>query len=624
MRKQIGGDPITSAFKEGIGTDSRPDYKDPAAPSFFGPLGFPWHQDRPVGEARMPDEYPRDGAPLWARYAWNGVDGYENPKNEQGVVKPVAEAEKRKQTFADEGVHVNPEPGILGDYAEVAAIGAKGSGKSFTFGMASNARVQKYPGMKMAIVANSYDQAWGSGAEKLAKVARAMGLEFQVRGEMMIDDFKHRNVYYFPKFNAKVCVLSFDNIDLIEGTEWDGFWFEEVQDCDIADIQTAVSRARRGVCPPFFYYAGMPDDKNHPMYEYFDERGIPVYEPPFEENEHNVEPTYKAQLKRNYRGTDVDRYLDGKRVALFKQEVIPNMRWGMHVEGRHESVDSRAATLTERLCTYDPYRKLLLGIDFNVAPMCMSAWQIKEWDFGQHTDDKRLKPVLCQVDEYELWNATTPTMMEDFLADYRDHPGGGMIVGDATGNRRDTRSPSETDWTIIKRKLAALDSFGVVPGLVKKRKSGGSGKKGKGGGRRGSGEIVYSNPNRRETINLLNNFMIDSDGDPRILFLRESDLSSGGAAGSVGNAEYDMTSKVDDSNDRSDDRSLPRTHFFDGVRYIVYFVNGRLIHPDPDEVGSRMGGAEVEEKNTFSGKQESKAGHLRAYLQNIGSNVWGN
>jgi hypothetical protein len=368
MRKNRESDPVVDAFRAGIGGNDRPDYKDPAADKFFGPLGFPWGDP---GE--RPAEYPRDGAPLWARYAWNGMDGYENPKNDQGIVKPTELAQERKEFFAEEGVDVDPEPGILGDYAEIAAVGAKGSGKSFTFGMASNARVQRYPGFKMAIVANSYDQAWGSGAEKLAKVAREMGLEFVVRGEMMIDDFKHRNVYYFPNFNSKVCVLSFDNIELIEGTEWDGFWFEEIQDCEIEDIQTAVSRARRGVCPPFFYYAGMPDDRNHPMYDYFEERSIPVFEPPFEENEHNVEPTYKAQLRRNYRGADVDRYLDGKRVALFKQKVIPNMRWGMHVEGRHESVETGAATLTQRLCTYDPYRKLILGIDFNVSPMCMGA-----------------------------------------------------------------------------------------------------------------------------------------------------------------------------------------------------------------------------------------------------------
>jgi len=592
MRRQnSGSDPIASAFRAGIGGNDRPNYKDPASATFFGPVEAP---------DTLPDEYPRDGAPLWARYAWNGADGYENVHNDQGIVRPGVCAQKRKEYFAGQGIDVNPEPNIMGDYAEVAAVGAKGSGKSFTFGMASCGRAQKFPGFKMAIVANSYDQAWGSGAEKLAKVARAMGLEFVVRGEMMIDDFKHRNVYYFPNFNSKVCILSFDNIDLIEGTEWDGFWFEEIQDCDIGDIQTAVSRARRGVCPPFFYYAGMPDDKNHPMYDYFEERHIPVYEPSFYENAHNVEPTYAAQLKRNYRGTDVDRYLDGKRVALFKQQVIPNMRWGMHVEGRHESVDASAASLTERLCTYDPYRRLILGIDFNVAPMCMSAWQVKEWDFGQHTAERRMKPVLCQVDEYEIWNATTQDMMIDFLTDYKDHPGGGVVVGDATGNRRDTRSPSETDWTIIRKHLSDLDHFGVIPGLVKKRKSV------TGRTRRGEGHITYSNPNRRETINLLNNFMIDEDGDPRILFLPESQYESGGVAASVAGAEYDMTSKVDDSNDKSDDRSLPRTHFFDGVRYVVYFVNGRLIHPDSEEVKSVMRRVDVDSRSIFSKTQRGR------------------
>jgi len=486
---------------------------------------------------------------------------------------------------------------------------------SFTFGMASNARVQDYPGFKMAIVANSYDQAWGSGAEKLAKVARAMGLEFKVRGEMMIDDFKHRNVYYFPNFNSKVCVLSFDNIDLIEGTEWDGFWFEEIQDCDIEDIQTAVSRARRGVCAPFFYYAGMPDDKNHPMYDYFEERGIPIFEPSFYENEHNVEPTYAAQLKRNYRGTDVDRYLEGKRVALFKQEVIPDMNWSVHVDGRHSSVAHDGATLTEKLCSYDPYRKLILGIDFNVAPMCMSAWQVKEWDFANHVSHvQRMKPVICQVDEWELWNATTQGMMNAFLEDYQDHPGGGLIVGDATGNKRDTRSPSETDWTIIKKALSSVSSFGVLQGLVKQRS-----KRKKG---RGESTITYSNPPVRETINILNNFMNDEDGDPRMLFLPDSGLESGGVPASVAAAEYDMTSKVDDTNDRSDDRSLPRTHFFDTARYIAYFANGRLIQPNAKTRGS-MGGAEVEEKNTFSNEEDDKVRGVKGYLKNVGKSVFG-
>ena len=595
MRRQEK-DPLVSAFRQGIGAeDHRPDYKDPMDEKFFG-----------------------SNPPEWAEYAWYGRDGYENPMNEQGIVKPTECAQQRADFYAKEGIDVTPEPHILGDYAELAAVGAKGSGKSFTLAMAQVARIQKYPGIKIGLVANSYDQAWGSGAEKLANVARAMGIDFTVRGEMMIDDFKHRNVYYFPEFNAKVCILSFDNIDLIEGTSWDGFHFEEVQDCDIGDMQTAVSRARRGVCPPFFYYAGMPDDKNHPMYDYFEERGIPIYEPSFYENQENVEPSYAANLKRNYRGTDVDRYLEGKRVALFKQSVIPDMRWGMHVEGHHESVNARAGTLTERLCTYDPYRKIILGIDFNVSPMCMGAWQIKEWDFAQHTaEDRRVKRVLCQIDEFEVWNATTPDMMDEFLLDYDEHPGGGVIVGDATGNRRDTRSPSETDWTIIKKKLSVIDRFAVIPGLVKKRKGSVSG----GSGRGGNAGVTYTNPNRRKTINLLNNFMIDTDGDPRILFLPESDLPSGGLAKSVGSAEYDMTSKVDDSNDRSDDRTLPRTHFFDGARYVTYFVNDRFIRIDPDKAGGMDGAEAGGESRLYTGtsgrrgRGGGRGGAIRGYQQ---------
>ena len=50
--------------------------------------------------------------------------------------------------------------------------------------------------------------------------------------------------------------------------------------------------------------------------------------------------------------------------------------------------------------------------------------------------------------------------------------------------------------------------------------------------------------------------------------------------------------------------------------YVVYFVNGRLIHPDEDEVGGNMGGAEVETKNTFAkGRSVDKAGQVKAYLE---------
>jgi len=163
-----------------------------------------------------------------------------------------------------------------------------------------------------------------------------------------------------------------------------------------------------------------------------------------------------------------------------------------------------------------------------------------------------------------------------------------------------------------RKNLAGIDSFGVVPELVKQRSD---------GDKHGNKSITHSNPPVRETINL-NNFMIDEDGDPRILFIPESNLQSGGVPASVANAEYDMTSKMDNTNDRSEDRSLPRTHFFDGARYVVCFVNGRLIHLNPSEMKDRMDGAEVEEKTTFSNEEEGKVRAMRS-LQNTGGITFG-
>lgn len=555
----LSSDPIADAFEEGLAGEGRPDYKDPMDPKYFGPVAAP------EGMPESEDDLPRTGAPLWVHFAWTGTDGYLNPERdgaslEERRVDLSALAAERKAVYERLGVHdFEPGKGLLDEGCEMAALGAKGSAKSFTFGLACVHRIQIYPGIKIGLVANSYDQAFGSGAEKLVDICRAMGVEFEFRGEMTIDGKKHRNVYYFPQHDAKVCVLSFDNINLIEGTEWDGFWFEEIQDCAERDVTTAMSRARRGTCPRFFFFAGMPDDENHWMYAFFSERAIPIYEPPLKENIHNVPSSYIADLYRTYRGQDVERYIEGKRVALFRQKVFPVMRWSIHVESE----------LSERLCVYDPYRELYISFDFNVAPMCVLLMQIKEWDF-EHRGRLLTKSLLCQVDEYELWNATTGAMMELVLADYSGHAVGGEVVGDATGNRRDTRSPGLNDWIIIKRAIQPMPNMVAVPGLVRTRK-----KK----AQRGEPRIAYKNPGERETIVLANSVLIDGDGDPRVLFMPESKYPSGGAARAMAAAKYNMLSKIDESNDQKEDRKLPRTHFVDATRYLIWRIfgkNGRL------------------------------------------------
>lgn len=322
---------------------------------------------------------------------------------------------------------------------------------------------------------------------------------------------------------------------MVEGTEWDGFWFEEIQDCREVDVATAMSRSRRGVCPTFHFFAGigsgMADDENHWMYAFFDDAGIPLYDPPLKENMQNVPPVYIADLRRFYKGQDPERYIEGKRVALNKQEVIPNLRW--HINVRNE--------LSQRLSIYDPYRKFYIVFDFNVAPMCVVLAQVKEWTF-----ETGRKPIICVVDEFEMWNATTAAMMDVILSAYGDHPGGVDILGDCTGNKWDTRSPGENDWKIIKRKAKRFQSYRVIEGLIQKRK------KATAKVPRGERRVSLFNPPKRDSITLLNSLMIDGDGDPGVLFLPESKYQSGGAANAVASAKYNMESKIDSKNDKLD------------------------------------------------------------------------
>lgn len=148
-------------------------------------------------------------------------------------------------------------------------------------------------------------------------------------------------------------------------------------------------------------------------------------------------------------------------MALFKSQVVSNFLQSIH----------QKSELAERLTTYDPYRKLYVALDFNVNPMCAIAAQVKEWDFLHDLKQIR-KPVIAQVDEWELWGATTDRMTDMILEDYGDHPSGLVVLGDATGGRADTRSPGKTDCTIIKQKVreAKIPHAQMIPGLVRKRK----------------------------------------------------------------------------------------------------------------------------------------------------------
>lgn len=115
--------------------------------------------------------------PVWAQCACVGDD---YAKANGITISPPKLAERWKLFYTSMGIDIAPRAGLLDDYCDAAAVGAKGCAKSFTFGMAVCARIQKYPGAKIGLVANSYAQAFGSGAEKLVKVRNRDGPRIRV------------------------------------------------------------------------------------------------------------------------------------------------------------------------------------------------------------------------------------------------------------------------------------------------------------------------------------------------------------------------------------------------------------------------------------------------------------
>ena len=443
--------------------------------------------------------------------------------------------------------------------------------------------IQTYPGGQGFVVANSYGQAFGSAAAKLVYVANALGLRYEYYTQKTINGLQYNSVYYFPDYDHIVAVLSFDNISLIEGSEWDWMWCEEIQDCLERDVNVAASRVRRGVGDHSMYFAGMPDDGQHWMYRWLEEQTIlagpgrgepvPLYEPPLTENLSNNPEGYMEGLRLRNRSVDIERYVSGARISLGTARCLPSFSIDLH---------QRSETAL-RLSAYDPSLPIGISLDFNVNPMCATVRQVKPLDlFDPDGRYRTTKMVAAQVAEYEIFGATTDAMCDALLEDFgrmgriagpSGHVAGGFVVGDATGSRRDTRSPGVTDWTIIRDRLSALPGLLIRPGCVLSRRPSSESR-----GRKLDTDR-YSNPPVRDRVIALEQALVDKDGDIRVTWLPHSAFASGGSARSCSSALWTADGRIDDRADKSSDKAAARTHFFDEEGYYFYFArhDGRRI-----------------------------------------------
>lgn len=451
-----------------------------------------------------------------------------------------------------------------------AIIGGKGAAKTTTAAGFLIDRAQEYPGSKSFIAAATYQQAIESCAYQITKVAKIMGLKYFYKKEMIIDDLPHKHVYFFEDFNSTVCIRSADNMDMIEGSEWDHGVIEEFQLWKESDVSVALARLRRGVGDHARMVVGLPEDEEYWTYKYLETNEFVVREISTVENLANLPEEYIKDLMRMYPGEEGRRFISGERVSLHSMPVQSSYRTEIHKSG----------PVSRKLSFYDPYLPFYVSFDFNVAPCCVTLWQVKPYVFkvirkneitGTSEYTNEVKNVVVQIDEFEGWRIGTRGTCELILEKYGEHEAGGYVFGDAAGNASDTRTVSASDWTIISDAFSQMPDFTIKKGLVVNKRDSNSTS---GARRKERGKLDrYTNPPLKDSVDNLNRLLVDGDGDPGMVFLPKSAYESGGAASSVSNTRYGPDGRVDESPDRKAGKKVSRTHYWATVRYAAWFFS---------------------------------------------------
>jgi hypothetical protein len=531
-----------------------------------------------------------------------------------------------------------------------AMIGGKGSGKSHYGATFSYYFGQEFPGCEGACIANTDRQSKDAAGEHFMNVGSMLNFNVEYFKSKKMHG-QEQSKFYVVDLDGKgyqeglyfmIKVRSLEAVDAMEGSEFDFIWFEELQDGDRPAFVKAQSRNRgtaiadEDTMNPVFL-AGMTDGAEHWMYEMLeDNMSFPtedqfdpeeddsvLLEPTLMENKQNIGQAKIDEYYNTFNPTEAERLIHAERVSQNKDRALYEYRSNLHTNGLMSKV----------LCDYDPYREIIVSVDFNISPMCASVWQVKEWnhdwqdenlqviwnDSGTSISEVRrwtseedyetypnlraiAEPdteVLAQIDEYEIWpndqmGGGTEGFMRNLVSDYKSHTMRVTIVGDAQGNSR-TSASSRTDWDIIREWAQRLQKAEVVPGLESNDNV--------------LGPVKYSNPPVKDTLNITNRLLSNANGEPRMCFQPQSDYDSGGVKASVSACETDAKGRIDDKRDRSEDRKKPRTHFLDTVRYVAWFFeDGAKMtaeqfdqHVDELDEMERGGPPHADEPNRYAG-----------------------
>lgn len=224
-------------------------------------------------------------------------------------------------------------------------------------------------------------------------------------------------------FGSSLWVVGLDSPERIEGNQWDGGVLDESCDLRPKTFELNVLPAltwRDGWC----WRIGVPKRKGPSAPEFR------AY--------HESASAGEMEDAAGFCWPSSD-IVDPGKLEYARTHMDPK-DYSEQYEARFETAGGQvfysfSAEYNVRPCSYDRFKPLIIGSDFNVDPMA--------WVIGHRHDG-----VMEWIDEIWMRDTNTDETLDVLYRRYDDHRGGFEFYGDATGRARKT-SASETDYIKI-------------------------------------------------------------------------------------------------------------------------------------------------------------------------------